>query len=47
MANVTKTYLTDKNIRELKPKLRQYKKVIGSPKELYIWVNPSGIKTFF
>ncbi|EPH08080.1 hypothetical protein HMPREF9309_01335 [Campylobacter ureolyticus ACS-301-V-Sch3b] len=47
MANVTKTYLTDKNIRELKPKLRQYKKVVGSPKELYIWVNPSGIKTFF
>lgn len=47
MANIAKTILYDKDIRELEPKERQYRKAVGNPKELYIWINPSGVKTFF
>lgn len=47
MANVSKANLTDKIIRELEPKEKQYRKAVGNPKELYIMINPSGIKTFF
>lgn len=47
MANISKANLQDKDIRNLQPKASQYRKAVGNPKELYIWVNPSGIKTFF
>ena len=47
MANISKVNLQDKDIRNLKPKDKQYRKAVGNPKELYIWINPSGIKTFF
>ena len=46
MANIAKQTLQDKDIRNLKTKSKQYIKAVGSPKELYIWVNPSGMKTF-
>ena len=46
MANVAKQTLQDKDIRKLEIKDKQYKKAVGNPKELYIWVNPSGLKTF-
>lgn len=47
MANIAKKILYDKDIRELEPRKRQYRNVVGNPKELYIWINPSGVKTFF
>lgn len=46
MANVAKTYLTDKDIRNLAPKEKKYFKVVGNPKELCVYVNPKGTKTF-
>ena len=46
MANIAKQTLQDKDIRNLETKSKQYIKAVGSPKELYIWVNPSGMKTF-
>ena len=46
MANVAKQSLIDKDIRALVPKELKYKKVVGNPKELYIWVNPNGTKSF-
>ncbi|WP_246059170.1 Arm DNA-binding domain-containing protein [Campylobacter troglodytis] len=46
MANVAKTYLSDKDIRNLLTKEKKYCKVVGSPKELYIYVNPKGTKKF-
>lgn len=47
MANISRVNLQNKDIRELEIKEKQYRKAVGNPKELYIWVNPSGIKTFF
>ncbi|MDA3054946.1 MULTISPECIES: tyrosine-type recombinase/integrase [unclassified Campylobacter] len=46
MGNVSKAHLTDKDIRNLEPKNKRYIKAVGDPKELYIFVNPEGIKTF-
>ncbi|MDY5467003.1 MAG: hypothetical protein SPF98_05380 [Campylobacter sp.] len=46
MAREPKNYLTDKDIRDLEIKNIKYRKTIGAPKELYIIVNPSGIKKF-
>ena len=36
----------DKDIKNLPLKEKQYIKSVGNPKELYIWVNPNGIKSF-
>lgn len=46
MANISKANLLDKDIRSLEILSKQYKKKVGNPKELYIWINPSGMKTF-
>lgn len=46
MANISKANLLDKDIRNLEILPKQYKKKVGNPKELYIWINPSGMKTF-
>ena len=46
MANVANTYLSDKAIRNLPLKEKKYRKVVGNPKELYIVVNPKGLKKF-
>ncbi|MDY5384997.1 MAG: Arm DNA-binding domain-containing protein [Campylobacter sp.] len=46
MGNISKTYLMDKDIKNLPLKEKQYIKSVGNPKELYIWVNPNGIKSF-
>lgn len=46
MANVTNTYLSDKDIRNLPLKEKKYRKVVGNPKELYIFINPKGTKKF-
>ncbi len=46
MANISKANLQDKDIRNLTILPKQYIRSVGNPKELYIWVNPSGIKTF-
>ena len=44
MANVANTYLSDKDIRKLPTKEKKYRKVVGSPKELCIFINPKGTK---
>lgn len=46
MANIAKQSLQDKDIRNLKPSDKRYKRAVGNPKELYIFIYPSGIKTF-
>ncbi|MCI7464039.1 MAG: hypothetical protein MSA79_05280 [Campylobacter sp.] len=46
MGNISKTYLMDKDIKNLPLKEKQYIKSVGNPKELYIWVNPNGIESF-
>ena len=46
MGNISKANLMDKDIRNLQVKENKYPKACGNPKELYIWVYPSGIKTF-
>ena len=46
MANVAKTYLSDKDVRMLKTQDKRYVKVVGNPKELCIFVNPKGTKKF-
>ena len=46
MSNISKANLLDKDIRALPLKPKQYIKSVGNPKELYIWVNPNGIKSF-
>ena len=38
MANIAKQSLQDKDIRNLKPSDKRYKKTVGNPKELYIFV---------
>lgn len=47
MGNVSTTILKDKDIKTLEVKSTQYKRVVGEPKELHVWINPSGMKTFF
>jgi len=46
MANISKAHLSDKDIRNLKAKDKRYKVAVGSPKELYLFVHPSGTKPF-
>lgn len=46
MANISKANLLNKDIRSLEILSKQYKKKVGNPKELYIWINPSEIKSF-
>lgn len=46
MSRVATKILFDKDIRELQPKESKYRKVVGNPKELYLIVYPTGIKTF-
>lgn len=46
MGNITTTTLQDKDIKNLALKPKQYRKVVGNPKELYIQVNPKETKTF-
>ncbi|QKG29774.1 hypothetical protein [Campylobacter sp. RM16187] len=47
MANKSTKYLSDKDVRKLPIKNKNYVRVVSEPKELCIWVNPSGIKSFF
>jgi bacteriophage P4-like integrase len=46
MSNIASTTLQDMDIKHLTPQDKQYKKAIGNPKGLYIFVNPKGTKTF-
>lgn len=46
MGNIATITLQDRDIKNLTPRAIQYKKVVGNPKELYIFVNPKGTKTF-
>lgn len=46
MGNISKANLLDKDIRLLKPKANRYLVAVGNPKELYLWINPTGIKSF-
>ena len=46
MGKVAKVFLQDKDLRNLTPKEKMYLRAVGSPKELYVKVYPSGIKTF-
>lgn len=47
MGNISKVNLLDKDIRLLESKTSRYIKSVGNPKELYLWINPNGIKSFF
>ena len=47
MVNIAKQSLQDKDIRNLEIKSKQYIKAVGNLKELYIFIHPNGIKTFF
>ncbi|MSN96463.1 hypothetical protein F1B92_04625 [Campylobacter sp. FMV-PI01] len=46
MGNIAIITLQDRDIKNLTLKLKQYRKVVGNPKELYIQVNPKETKTF-
>lgn len=46
MGNISKSNLQDKDIRNLEIKSSRYKKAVGNPKELYVFIYPSGMKTF-
>lgn len=46
MSRVATKILFDKDIRALQPKEKQYRLVVGNPKELILFVYPSGVKTF-
>ncbi|CUU70845.1 tyrosine-type recombinase/integrase [Campylobacter hyointestinalis] len=46
MSRVATKILFSKDIKNLKPKSKLYKRVVGNPKELYIFIYPSGKKTF-
>lgn len=46
MGNIAKIFLQDKDIRNLAPKETMYLRAVGNPKELYIKIYPSGMKTF-
>lgn len=43
---MAKQSLQDKDIRNLKSSNKRYKRAVDNPKELYIFIYPSGIKTF-
>jgi len=47
MSRISRANLFDKDIRALAPMDKVYKKAVGNPKELYIKIYPSGMKTFF
>lgn len=47
MSRVSNANLQDKDIRKLQILDKRYSKAVGNPKELYIFVYPSGIKTFY
>lgn len=47
MANKSTKYLSDKDVRKLPIKNKNYVRVVGEPKELYLRVNPSSMKSFF
>ena len=47
MSRISRVNLFDKDIRALAPLDKVYKKAVGNPKELYIKIYPSGMKTFF
>lgn len=46
MKNATKR-LSNRDIEALPLMQKRYSGAVGEPKELYIYVYPSGIKTFF
>lgn len=46
MGNISKANLLDKDIRLLEPKVNRYLVAVGNPKELCLWINPNGIKSF-
>lgn len=46
MGNIATITLQDRDIKNLTLQPKQYRKVVGNPKELYIQVNPKGTKTF-
>ena len=46
MSRVARKILFDKDIRELKPREKAYRVVVGNPSELILFVNPSGVKSF-
>lgn len=46
MDNISKANLLDKDIKLLESKTSRYIKSVGNPKELYLWINPNGIKSF-
>ena len=47
MSRASNANLQDKDIRKLQILDKRYSKAVGNPKELYIFVYPSGIKTFY
>lgn len=46
MSRIATKILFDKDIRELEPKNKRYRVVVGNPSEPILFVNPSGIKCF-
>ncbi|WP_169943110.1 Arm DNA-binding domain-containing protein [Campylobacter sp. RM15925] len=47
MVNISKANLQDKDIRKLQLPKSKKKIAVRNLKELYLWLNPSGKKTFF
>ena len=47
MSRASNANLQDKDIRKLQILDKRYSKAVGNPKELYIFVYPSGVKTFY
>ena len=47
MGRVARKLLIDKDIRALEPREVTYRVVVGNPSELYLFVYPSGNKSFF
>ena len=47
MANISKANLQDKDIRSLATPKARKKIAVGNPKELYLWLHPTGKKIFF
>ncbi len=46
MSRIARKILFDKDIRELQPREKRYRVVVGNPSELILFVYPSGIKSF-
>ena len=46
MGRVARKLLIDKDIRALEPREVTYRVVVGNPSELYLFVYPSGNKSF-